>query len=179
VRDFRDASGIDWRVYPIEPQAGIDKRDPRLPDNFRSGWLVFESATDKRRLAPVPTDWRTASDEVLASLCARASSQTARSGTPRDKAPGAQPSVRAITPENAEPLRPQLRTLEQRLDKTLEQVCETPAAEKLDTGQLIRVEETLAIAANAAKEAVSMRRRMKADLNERERLEQERRVSPE
>jgi hypothetical protein len=60
-------------------------------------------------------------------------------------------------------LRPQLYKAERQLDQTISEVCETPTASNLGTGELIRVEETLALAAEAAKEAVSLRRRMHAD----------------
>jgi len=49
-------------------------------------------------------------------------------------------------------------------------------AARLDTGELIRVEESLALAAEAAKEAVSLRRRMHAD---RQRTDGARDMPPE
>lgn len=61
------------------------------------------------------------------------------------------------------PLRPQLRKLEDDLQHTLEEVCESPPVEQVNTGELIRIEETLAIAAEAAKEAVSIRRKLRSD----------------
>jgi len=53
-------------------------------------------------------------------------------------------------------LQPQLRELETRLSSALYAVCGLPPPEKLNTGELIRVEETLALATEAAKEAVSL-----------------------
>ena len=58
-------------------------------------------------------------------------------------------------------LRPRLRELESEIQKNLEEVCETERVKDVDTGELIRIEETLSIAANAAKEAVSLRRKMR------------------
>jgi hypothetical protein len=58
-------------------------------------------------------------------------------------------------------LRPRLRELESEIQKNLEDVCETERVKDVDTGELIRIEETLSIAANAAKEAVSLRRKMR------------------
>jgi hypothetical protein len=130
-------------------------REHFLPEAYREGWLVFESAHEKRRLAPVPANWETIPIESLIALFGSAAPQT---GRPRVGA-----ESRSSTAPAPEPLRPQLKKAEQQLDQTLDEVCETPTASGLDTGELIRVEETLALAAEAAKEAVSLRRRMHAD----------------
>lgn len=53
--------------------------------------------------------------------------------------------------------------MESEIQKNLEEVCETDEVKDVDTGELIRIEETLSIAADAAKEAVSLRRRMHQD----------------
>ena len=37
-----------------------------------SGWLAFDSGMETRRVAPIPDDWETASDEALIELCERA-----------------------------------------------------------------------------------------------------------
>jgi hypothetical protein len=65
--------------------------------------------------------------------------------------------------QEPETLRPQLRELETKLSTALDVVCELPRPPKLNTGELIRVEETLALATEAAKEAVSLRRKLRAD----------------
>jgi hypothetical protein len=52
-------------------------------------------------------------------------------------------------------------------------VCDAPAVEKLDTGELIRVEETLAIAAETAKQVVSLRRKRRSQVLEKEHREHE------
>ena len=61
------------------------------------------------------------------------------------------------------PLRPQLDRLENKIEKSLGEVCAAPSVKDVDTGELIKIEETLAIVAEAAKEAVSLRRRMRKD----------------
>jgi hypothetical protein len=61
------------------------------------------------------------------------------------------------------PLRPQLNRLEDQIEKSLDEVCVSPSVKTVNTGELIKIEETLAIAAEAAKEAVSVRRRMRRD----------------
>ncbi|HKW09015.1 MAG TPA: hypothetical protein VJO33_01470 [Gemmatimonadaceae bacterium] len=61
------------------------------------------------------------------------------------------------------PLRPQLDRLEEKIEKSLDEVCEDTSVKDANTGELIKIEETLAIAAEAAKEAVSLRMRLKSD----------------
>lgn len=61
------------------------------------------------------------------------------------------------------PLGPQLDRLESKIEKSLDEVCAAPSVKDVDTGELIKIEETLAIAAEAAKEAVSLRRRLRKD----------------
>lgn len=61
------------------------------------------------------------------------------------------------------PLQPQLERLETKIEKSLGEVCAAPSVKDVNTGELIKIEETLAIAAEAAKEAVSLRRRLRTD----------------
>jgi len=155
VRQFRDAAGVEWRVSMTTRSSAATSRDQYLPEAYRGGWLLFESVQEKRRLAPVPADWESFSDEALAMLCANASPQAARPKAAGEPAPAAR--------RREEPLRPKLQVAEKQLDTSLDEVCASPEAAKLDTGELIRVEETLALAAEAAKEAVSLRRRLRLD----------------
>jgi len=144
---------VEWKVFLTTRGSDAVSREHSLPEAFREGWLVFESATEKRRLAPIPPNWEALSNEALISLCAKASPQGARGKAGEGK-------LSAST----EALRPKLQQAEKQLDRTLAEVCETPTtASRLDTGQLIRVEESLALAAEAAKEAVSIRRKIRAD----------------
>lgn len=55
-------------------------------------------------------------------------------------------------------LEPTLSEAEQTLDRALEQACAVDV-KQASTGEMIRIEETLAIAAAAAKEVVSVRLR--------------------
>ena len=61
------------------------------------------------------------------------------------------------------PLQPKLQEVQQEIEERVQQVCHAPPVDKLDTGELIRYEENLAIAADRAKQAVSLRRRLRAD----------------
>jgi hypothetical protein len=155
MRQFRDESGTEWQVSLTPRGSDAVSREHFLPEAYREGWLVFESTNEKRRFAPVPPDWEQLPNEMLASLCTQALPQVTRA---KGAAEG-----RGTAAAAAEPLRPQLQNAERQLDQTLAEVCETPVASRLNTGELIRVEETLAMAAEAAKEAVSLRRKMRAD----------------
>jgi hypothetical protein len=137
-------------VFLTERRQRPAARDHYLPEDYREGWLVFESSEgEKRRLAPVPGNWEALTDEELATLCARATVSA--------------PRLKERTADRAAPLRPQLHEMEHRLEEALGEVCRLPAPTKLNTGELIRVEETLALATEAAKEAVSLRRKIRAD----------------
>ena len=152
MRHIRDEAGVEWKVFLTARGSDAVSREHSLPEAFREGWLVFESANEKRRLAPIPPNWEALSSEALLALCAKASPQGARG-----KAAEGKPSA------SSNALGPKLQQAEKQLDRTLAEVCETPTASRLDTGQLIRVEESLALAAEAAKEAVSIRRKIRAD----------------
>lgn len=63
-------------------------------------------------------------------------------------------------PGKPESLRPILDDAQTRLEHHLDDVCkDNPRTES--TGELIKLEETLSLAAEAAKEAISIRRRIK------------------
>jgi hypothetical protein len=158
VREFQDDAGVKWVVFLTARSVA---RDHHLPEQYREGWLAFESANgEKRRVAPVPPDWESLTERELAALCAQATA-------PAQRRKAAPPSVaeREEIPDESQPaeaLQPQLRELETRLSSALDEVCELRPSAKLDTGELIRVEETLALATEAAKEAVSLRRKLRA-----------------
>jgi hypothetical protein len=162
MRQFRDETGVEWKVSFTPRGSDAVSREHYLPEAYRGGWLVFESAQEKRRLAPVPADWEQLTTAELVALCSKASTQPARARAGA-AATGSETKSEARAPSSGDPLRPQLKKVEQQLDRTLAEVCETETAARLDTGELIRVEENLALAAEAAKEAVSLRRRMHAD----------------
>jgi hypothetical protein len=61
------------------------------------------------------------------------------------------------------PLRPTLAATESQLQEALEEVCDDTVIQTTGTDELIRIEETLAIASDAAKQAISLRQRIDAD----------------
>jgi len=49
-----------WRVWSTTPAV------PNVvSENFRDGWLTFDSTAGRRRLAPIPKGWETAEAERL------------------------------------------------------------------------------------------------------------------
>ena len=58
-------------------------------------------------------------------------------------------------------LRPKLDALQEQLETAREEICDIPHVSELNTGELIRVEETLSIAAETAKEVVSVKRKLR------------------
>jgi hypothetical protein len=82
--------------------------------------------------------------------------------------PGTSVAHRAVVEsDKVDPLVPELHEAEQTLDQTLAEACASPPATKADTGELIRVDELLEAASEAAKRAVSLRRRRRADSTQR------------
>lgn len=61
------------------------------------------------------------------------------------------------------PLSPKLAATEDQLQSALEEVCEDTEVQQTETDALIRIEETLATASDAAKKAISLRQRIDAD----------------
>jgi hypothetical protein len=100
-RVFRTASGVEWHVWSVIPggapgeerRHGYDRRSPdpviafKGPDRrstadrrrplpvsptMQLGWLVFDSGTERRRLAPIPPAWEARPARDLERLCERA-----------------------------------------------------------------------------------------------------------
>ena len=73
LREFRDRRGVEWRVWATTPDAvhSGTMRGYALGE-YQGGWLTFECAEERRRLAPLPTDWDTLPDAALEECCERA-----------------------------------------------------------------------------------------------------------
>ena len=100
-RQFFDATGLSWDVWDVGPQdlsrVDYDRRaSSRAHDDaprsltasvypeLREGWLCFQSATEKRRFAPIPPDWYDLPDAVLRVMLEVATPAPAAGGsTPR------------------------------------------------------------------------------------------------
>jgi hypothetical protein len=69
VRDLVDAEGVRWSVWPVVPEALQPKTAAEdYLGEFESGWLCFESASERRRLPEYPEDWEQLSDAELRAL---------------------------------------------------------------------------------------------------------------
>jgi hypothetical protein len=68
----------------------------------------------------------------------------------------------AMTSDPSDSLQPALTEAQAALQEALDEAC-TADVERLDTGEVIRIEEVLAIANDAAKRVVSVKRRMRRD----------------
>ena len=101
-RTFVDRDGSYWQVWDSQPTkmerrvSSHDRRHPRflawngverrsgtdrrvmaqrrimLSEGYGSGWLTFESLSEKRRLIPIPSRWENMSQAELRVLCDRA-----------------------------------------------------------------------------------------------------------
>jgi hypothetical protein len=76
IREFTDSAGIAWRVWSTTPAPGAV-----FDDSHKAGWLTFESAEMRKRLAPIPRGWEEASVERLDLMCRAAEVVRRRSGT--------------------------------------------------------------------------------------------------
>jgi hypothetical protein len=95
-REFVGADGTLWEMWDVHPTLA-DRRsakDPHppahsderrkqrsyrspVPGTMKSGWLALQSATERRRIAPVPDGWSLRTDEELRALV-RASESTGK-----------------------------------------------------------------------------------------------------
>ena len=91
IRDFTDSAGIAWRVWSTTPRAGAV-----FEESHKAGWLTFESATTRKRLAPMPRGWEEATPERLELMCRAAEVVRRTSGssplTPDPDAPEPRPT---------------------------------------------------------------------------------------
>jgi hypothetical protein len=70
--------GVHWDVYDVV--APMEPRRPLTPlvaamtgqQTIMEAWLCFESASEKRRLRPIPEGWEEETNEGLAELLAAA-----------------------------------------------------------------------------------------------------------
>ncbi len=70
-RVFEDVRGKRWHAFAVQGSQETAER-ASLPDSFRSGWLVFESDDELRRVAPIPEKWEELDTDALRELCFKA-----------------------------------------------------------------------------------------------------------
>lgn len=73
VRDVVDEKGVKWRVWAVQRSA-IHPRTAAedFLGDYGEGWLCFESAHERRRLARYPDDWDKMPEKDLLGLLAKA-----------------------------------------------------------------------------------------------------------
>ena len=96
-REFTDRWGNEWRAWDVMPRTVERRSRPpqsggapeikeerrrqgensgevrlRMRPGWEHGWLSFESAAEKRRLAPLPQGWEDSTEEQLRELLAKA-----------------------------------------------------------------------------------------------------------
>lgn len=83
-RRFSDKTGVEWEVTAAATVSGFRPLEPPRTAPFRPAttYLIFESETEKRRLAPAPPNWVDASLEELQRLLAEATLITLRPPKP-------------------------------------------------------------------------------------------------
>src|SRR5215207_3450657 len=95
LRTFVDEAGTEWHAFDVVPRKDerrnrerraadasalppVDRREAerRLTvgelttlSTVNEGWLCFESDSERRRLSPIPPDWRTSSNSALSAYC--------------------------------------------------------------------------------------------------------------
>jgi hypothetical protein len=72
ARRFVDARGTEWEVWEVTPRPVPADAPPPRPWHDRKaaeGWLMFESATQSRRLTGYPPRWHALDDAELTALC--------------------------------------------------------------------------------------------------------------
>jgi hypothetical protein len=67
-RVFDDQHGVRWNAFAVYPTQTA-KAKSTLPEQYRSGWLSFNSSTETRRIAPIPERWTDLTDDTLSQLC--------------------------------------------------------------------------------------------------------------
>lgn len=80
-RVFDDSRGKRWHAFVVRTSSATKGRSG-LPESFQNGWLVFDSADEVRRVAPIPDGWVDLPIDELRLLCQNAASARKRAGSP-------------------------------------------------------------------------------------------------
>jgi hypothetical protein len=73
VRDVVDEKGVKWRVWAVQRSAIHPKTAAEdFLGDYGEGWLCFESANERRRLARFPDDWDKIGEKDLCALLSKA-----------------------------------------------------------------------------------------------------------
>lgn len=116
-REFTDTAGVRWQVWATTPARG------NVRPQFAAGWLAFECAAERRRLAPIPPEWTEGDDDALRTWLADAA--------PLVRGPGALFPLGEAAPAAPAPL-PALESTVARVREVLRAVDETWQPHKPD-----------------------------------------------
>lgn len=98
ARTFTDSAGLTWDVFEVHRAS---QKPGAVSPGLEQGWLAFASGENKRRLAPFPSTWESASDAELEALCQSARrAQPPRFPLDRSPRPRIRPSRLASAPES-------------------------------------------------------------------------------
>ena len=99
LREFTDDEGRRWRVWDIRPEQmhAATRAEDHL-QNVINGWLAFEPAGggEKRRLAPIPPQWESATEPELASMLQRAEPARVEAVVSHREPSGSDPTIRTF-----------------------------------------------------------------------------------
>ena len=69
-REITDQDGRTWRMWDTDPHQFAGRQV--IAQEYASGWLTFECADEKRRVAPAPARWEEMDSADLLRLLAGA-----------------------------------------------------------------------------------------------------------
>jgi hypothetical protein len=95
ARTFEDSSGLTWEVFEVHRASN---KEGAVNAGLEKGWLAFANGTSKRRLAPFPPDWTSATPLELERLCAAARVAQPRivGRPPEERRRGAKPGTASV-----------------------------------------------------------------------------------
>jgi hypothetical protein len=77
-REIEDERGVHWAAFEVHPATAGER--PNVREQFRDGWLSFDSENETRRIAPIPVGWQVVAGERLLELLKLAEPATRRAG---------------------------------------------------------------------------------------------------
>lgn len=84
VRDVVDENGMKWKVWSVATATFHPKTAAEdFLGDYADGWLCFEAATQRRRLAMFPKDWGELPDAGILALLKKAEIVVRRSTPPK------------------------------------------------------------------------------------------------
>ena len=94
VITFVDSDGTNWEVFQVRRTS---TKEGAVSAGREGGWLAFTSGVERRRFAPVPSDWDTLPPATLETMCRAARPvmpRRAQSWSELQLVPGQRPGAR-------------------------------------------------------------------------------------